>query len=136
MKYYFFILFISFLVSCSNNESNSEKNGNDDYLTSGKWTVTEFDGENNRFGYGIVFSKDNQFFYLDSQGRIVPKNHEIIFELKNDTLQVVNFNYEQRFLREKGTQVFIVEDLDEEELVMRSIYPDSISIYKFRKEEL
>jgi hypothetical protein len=124
------------LASCSNNESGAQKNDRVDNLTNGKWMVSEFDGEKNKFSQGIVFSKDKQFFLLDSQGRIVPKNREIIFELKSDTLRVVDYNYEPQFILKKGTKVFIVKELDEKELFLRSVYPDSTSSYKFRKEEL
>lgn len=136
MKYFIFLFVFTFLSSCSVNEAELNGNNEVSYLTNGKWIVSEFEGKEDIYSRGIVFSKDNQFFQLDSQGRIIPRNHKVIFELKSDTLKVIDYNYEATHIEEKGMKVFIVEELDEEELVLKCIYPDSTSNYKFRKEEL
>lgn len=135
MRNYIFLLSIFFFVSCSDEEANTKKDEKIDYLTSGKWRVVEFDGEKNRFKLGVVFSKDKQFFNLDSQGRIVPTQHEQIFDLNIDTLQIVDFKYEPRFIEKKGTLVFKVEELEESNMILKSIYPDSTSTYKLKKED-
>lgn len=124
------------LFSCSENEADSNGDNPVQYLTDGKWVVSKFDGKENIYSRGVVFSKDNQFFQLDSQGRIVPRHKKVIFELKNDTLKIIDYNYEPAYIEKKGMQVFLVENINEEELVLQGVYPDSTSNYKFRKEEL
>lgn len=136
MKKYIFALFMLTLVSCSNEASTLQDDDRIEDLTSGKWIVSDFDGKENKFSRGIVFSKDRQFFHLDSQGRVVPRHREIIFELSNDTLQIVDFNYEAKYIQQRGTQVFIVKDLEEDELSLKGVFPDSTSLYTFKKEEL
>lgn len=130
-------LFIgSLLLSCSAEETPSNGDKRIDLLYDGKWVVSEFEGEKNRLGIGVVFSPDKQFFNLDSQGRVVPTHHKIIFDLKSDTLQVVDFKYEQKYIKEKGTLVFIVEKLNENSLKLNSIHPDTTSTYELKKEDL
>lgn len=136
MKNYFIILSIVFFANCSNVELESREDLKVDYLTTGKWSLVEFDGDENKFQRGIVFSKDKQFFNLDSQGRIIPKQREKVFELSSDTLKIVDFNFEQKFIHTRGTQLFKVRELNDEKFVIKSIYPDSMSTYKFKNEEL
>lgn len=136
MKNYIYLLSIFFFVSCSEAETKSKDDEMVDYLTSGKWSVVEFDGDKNNFKLGIVFSPDKQVFNLDSQGRVILTQHEKVFNLNNDTLQIVDFKYEPRYIEEKGTLVFKVNELDESNMVLKSIYPDSTSTYKLKREEL
>jgi hypothetical protein len=136
MRNYIIILSAIIFAGCSNGELKSEEDVKIDVLTTGRWSAVDFEGEVNKFQRGIVFSKDKQFFNLDSQGRIIPKQREKVFDLKNDTLRIVDFNYEPKFIHKKGTQIFIVSELNEEKLVLKSIYPDSKNIYKFKNEEL
>jgi len=136
MKNYIFLLSIFFFVSCSETETKSKEGEMVDHLTSGKWTVVDFDGEINNFELGVVFSKDKQFFNMDSQGRIIPTQHEQIFSLNSDTLQIIDFKYEPRFIDKKGTLVFKVKELDESNMTLKSIYPDSTSTYKLKNEDL
>lgn len=136
MKKFIYLLFGMFLFSCSTNDPISKGNHHIEILTEGKWVVSEFDGEKNKLGNGVVFSKDKQLFNTDSQGRIIPTHHKQIFDLINDTLRIVDYKYEQSFIEEKGTLIFKVEDLNDKSLKLISIYPDTLGIYKFRKEEL
>lgn len=130
-------LFIgTLLASCSAEETSSKEETKIDLLVDGKWQVSEFEGEKNRLGIGVVFSSDKQFFNIDSQGRIIPTHHKKIYDLKNDTLQVVDFKYEKKFIEEKGTLVFLVEELNETSLRLNSIHPDTTSTYELKKEDL
>lgn len=136
MKKYFFVPFLLLFVSCSVDDSTSSENGRVDDLTNGKWLVSDFEGEENKFRRGIVFSKDRQFFHLDSQGRMIPRHRKIIFELKKDTLKIVDFNFEEKYIKQRGTQIFIVEDLGENKLILQGVFPDSTISYTFINEEL
>ena len=136
MRNYIFLLGLFFFASCGGGESNSNKNEIADYLTSGKWKVVEFDGKEKKFSRGIVFSKDKQFFNLDSQGRIIPTQNKIVFDLSNDTLRIIDFNIEPRFLKKRGTLAFSIKEVDESSMILKSLYPDSTSTYKLKNEEL
>lgn len=136
MRNYIFLLGLFFFASCGGEESNSNENEIVDYLISGKWEVVKFDGKEKKFSKGIVFSKDKQFFNLDSQGRIVPTQNEKVFDLSNDTLRIIDYNIEPRFLEKMGTLVFSVKEIDENSMILKSLYPDSTSTYKLKNEEL
>lgn len=130
-------LFITLLfVGCSTDQSNSNKESEIDLLTDEKWVVSEFNGKKNKLGKGVVFSKDKQLFNIDSQGRIIPTHQKQIFDLTNDTLRIIDYKYEERFIEEKGTLVFKVKELNDQILSLSSIYPDTTSTYKLVKEEL
>jgi hypothetical protein len=136
MKNYIFFFSLIFLASCSDGESKSKEDESVGFLTNGKWNVVQFDGEKNRLNIGVVFSKDNQIFNLDSQGRIVPTHNKKVFEVKSDTLRIVDFNYEKKFIHNKGTLVFRIKELTDSKMILKSIYPDSTSAYTLKNKEL
>ncbi len=136
MRNYIFLLGLLFFANCGGGESNSNENKIVDYLTSGKWEVVEFDGKEKKFSRGIVFSKDKQFFNLDSQGRIIPTQNKKVFDLSNDTLRIIDYNIEPRFIEQRGTLVFSVKEFDESSMILKSLYPDSTSTYKLKNEDL
>ena len=114
-------------IGCSG-DSNLSK----DTILLGAWRLEKVNEHKPKTKEGIIFSSNKQFFYSDSQGRSIPKLMEKIWAINGDTLQLIDYNWEQKLLYENGTKIFIIEELSSEELKLKMIHPheDYCLIYK------
>lgn len=134
MRYsYFLLTSVLLLIGCQNEEEPGSSR--EDILENGKWVVESISVPMERIKEGIKFSKDKQVFYIDSQGRVIPTYSEIVYELKEDTLRIVDFKYEPRFRYEKGTLVTIVKEMKENYIELEVIHPEENTIV-LKKEKL
>jgi hypothetical protein len=100
----------------------------EDLLERGKWVVESIDVPLKTIKNGIVFSKDKQVFYVDSQGKLVPSLREIVYEVKQDTLRIVDFKYSLNKRFEKGTTIGVIRELNEETLTLDLHHPEKNTI--------
>lgn len=124
MRFIITILVGVSLLSCKDEVGSSSEKKADKILSSGEWRLVDSEHSFYRFQEGIKFSEDRQVFYIDSQGRTVAPLHEIIYSLSGDTLKIVDYKYEQRFLFSKGTDILIIEELTENEMILNAIHPE------------
>lgn len=127
------LLFFS-LLSCSDHVQTSNVDKTEDILEKGKWSLESIEDPIERFRYGVKFSRDKQVFYYDSQGKVIPTYNEIVYEIKEDTLRIVDFKYEKRFLHEKGTMISLIKSIDDSQLELKVIHPEE-NLIVLKKEE-
>ena len=121
----FKLLLIFVLTSCeTTNTSDSET------LLEGRWKIITIDDKGQAGVEGYQFAPNKQYFRIDSQGRIVPKLMERIWEINQDTLKLVDYNYEPDFIEKKGTFIYHIQKLTAEELILKQIntQPNSVVI--------
>tara|TARA_B100000508_G_scaffold141026_1_gene145327 strand:- start:112671 stop:113081 length:411 start_codon:yes stop_codon:yes gene_type:complete len=136
MKYFTLLTVgILFLASCGETPEISEEDQREDILENGKWVVESIEVPLERINRGIKFSKDKQVFYIDSQGRVIPTYSEIVYEIKGDTLRIVDFKYEQRFIHEKGTLVTLIKEISDDRVELEVIHPEKNKIV-LKKQQL
>lgn len=123
MRYFLVLFVLPLFVSCNNDAELSAESEMEKLLEEGKWVVETIDFPMDRIRQGIKFSDDKQVFYIDSQGKVIPTYNEIVYELKEDTLRIIDFKYEQRYLYKKGTLVSLIESAEENRLVLKVIHP-------------
>jgi hypothetical protein len=104
-------------------------------LEEGKWVVESIEYPMERIRQGIKFSDDKQVFYIDSQGKVIPTYNEIVYELNDDTLKIVDFKFEPRFLHKKGTLISVIESADKERITLKVIHPKENTIV-LKKEKM
>ena len=75
----------------------------------GSWKLIDSNENATQIKYGCHFSRDNQFFQLDSQGLFIYRNRPVIWELNGDTISVVDLNIEQELQSIKGIQTFLIK---------------------------
>lgn len=129
----FLLLFT--LISCSEDDRNSDENQTEDLLEEGKWVLESIQTPIERLKYGVKFSRDKQIFYYDSQGRVVPTYKEIVYETKQDTLRIVDFKYEKQVIYEKGTMISLIKSIDDSRLELKVIHPEENTIILKREEK-
>lgn len=123
MRIFMFILGSVLLMSCKEQMNSSREQSVEDHLTNGEWRLISSDTEFRRFQDGLKFSADKQVFNIDSQGRIVSPSHERIYTISADTLKIVDYKYEEAFLFREGTDILIIEELTDDEMVLQVIHP-------------
>lgn len=106
-------LFMSALFVFCQCENEEEKV---DDLLLGKWMVKSIDKELVERRTGYEFAPNKQYFTIDSQGKPIPKLMERIWSINEDTLKMVDFNWEPEFIDKKGTLHFLILDIDDEKL--------------------
>lgn len=128
------LLFVIVLFGCS--EEKQVKNINNVYtlLQDGSWELTSTQERSKRYRYGMHFSEDKQLFYLDSQGHIIPPHSEIIYAVSGDTMRVVDYKYEEKFIHEKGTDIYVIQKLNNDELTLEALFPEE-NVLEFRKRK-
>lgn len=89
---------------------------NPDEIILGKWTISSINDEEIQTHEGLRFAPNKQYFNIDSQGKIIPSLMEKIWEIKKDTLRLVDFNFEPQFIRTKGTQLYLINELTNNKL--------------------
>lgn len=123
------------LGACSEGKNTEEKVSRVDLLVDDMWMLNATENSQDLISYGVKFSKDKKVFYIDSQGRITPTFDDIGFKIEQDTLRIIDFKYEQKYLFEKGTRIFLIKTLDEDELVLKMIHPE-VNEYYFKNKIL
>jgi hypothetical protein len=58
----------------------------------------------------------------------VPSPREIVYEVKQDTLRIVDFKYMSKVRFEKGTTIGTIRELDEETLTLDLHHPEKNTI--------
>jgi hypothetical protein len=128
MKHYFLIFsFVLFTISCSSPQKQ-------DPSLIGTWKLIEEDGKEIPLGPGIQFSPDYQYFNIDSQGRPITKFRPKYWELSNDTLVMMDSNFEPQVLESRGTWRYVVEELNDKELRMRLFNKDKSSVVVYQRQ--
>ncbi|MGM0479794.1 MAG: hypothetical protein ACQERC_11275 [Bacteroidota bacterium] len=125
------LLFILLLLSACGEQINSEEGDTDrqDILIEDMWMLNATEKSQDLITNGIKFSKNKKIFYFDSQGRVIPTFHDIGYEIEEDTLRIVDFKYEQQFLFEKGTRIFLIESMNDDELILEMVHPEENKYY-------
>jgi transcriptional regulator with PAS, ATPase and Fis domain len=135
MRSFLIILSIFWLcTSCSEEGSTQSKSSTEDLLEEGKWMIQSVETPTERMKKGVIFSKDKQVFYIDSQGKVIPTNQEIVYELKGDSLRIVDFNFESRFIEEKGTMISLINIIDDSKVELEVIFPEKNRIVLINEE--
>lgn len=132
----FLIILLTLLISfgCSEIVSTESKSSTENLLEEGKWIIESVETPVENMKNGIMFSKDKQVFYIDSQGKVIPTNREIVYELNEDTLRIVDFNFESRFIEEKGTQISLINIIDDSKVELEIIFPEKNRVVLINEE--
>ena len=128
-----FILLCVFMTSCKEEVDSSREQSREDNLNEGEWRIISTDKPFKRFQNGLKFSEDKQVFNIDSQGRIVSPHHERLYSLIGDTLKIIDYRYEERFLFSRGTDILIIEELTEDRMVLEVLHPEGPNKLIFEK---
>lgn len=123
MRYILMILILSALFSCDNNQALTSEEEIEKLLEEDKWVVDSIEFPMKRIKQGIKFSEDKQVFNIDSQGKVIPTYNEIVYEINDDTLKIVDFKYEERFLYKRGTLTALIESANDHRVVLKVIHP-------------
>lgn len=99
----------------------------------GSWKVVEKNGKAVTVSDGYQFAEDFQYFALDSQARPIVRFHPKYWELKNDTLILVDMNFEERFRAKKGTTRFYVLRLEADVMELESLDSDKPEVILFER---
>lgn len=124
----FKLLFIYVLTACETN-----KNASAAELIEGRWKISTIDDKQQSGVEGYQFAPNKQYFRIDSQGRIVPKLMERIWEIRQDTLKLVDYNYEPDFIAKKGTFIYHIQKLTAEELILKQVNVEPNSLLVLEK---
>ncbi len=129
MRLFGLFCFVLLLGACGEVENTKENISRVDLLVDNMWMLNATENSQDLISYGVKFSKDKKVFYIDSQGRIIPTFHDIGYKIEQDTLRIVDFKYEQKYLFEKGTRIFLIKTLNKEELILKMIHPEENEYY-------
>ncbi len=135
MRYTLSLLLMLTLFNCTNDSTVSEKDEMEVLLEQDKWVIESIEFPMERIRQGIKFSDDKQVFYIDSQGKVIPTYNEIVYELNEDTLKIVDFKFEPRFLFDKGTLISLIESANTERITLKVIHPKENTIV-LKKEKM
>ena len=126
-----FCLFISVLLVFCQCENEEEKV---DDLLLGKWMIHSIDKDPVETRIGYEFAPNKQYFTIDSQGKPIPKLMERVWSIDEDTLKMVDFNWEPDFIDKKGTLHFLILEIDSEKMELERTKgggkPGEILLYK------
>ncbi|WP_159038647.1 hypothetical protein [Brumimicrobium mesophilum] len=122
----FLLLMFSGLLflSCSEQAGSFVERDREDILDDGNWILVESEMPFDRFQSGLKFSSDNQVFNVDSQGQVVVPMHERLYSISGDTLKFIDYRFEERFLFSRGTDIFLIEELTNDRLILNVIHPE------------
>jgi hypothetical protein len=122
------IMLIVILISCTDNKTiNSEE------LLIGTWTLMEVNGEDHKTKEGLQFSPNKQYFLIDSQGKAVPRFIEKIWSIKNDSLILIDYNWEPEFIEKKGTHIYQITEISENTLELHLLNKEKKTIFVYTK---
>lgn len=125
------IIFFKYVVLICCLTTCNELNVSEDNKLIGSWKLIESNENSSQFKYGCHFSRDKQFFHLDSQGLFIYRNRPVLWELNGDTISIIDLNIEQQSI--KGIQTFFIKELEINRLEMNSLNPNQKQIYSFNK---
>lgn len=133
----FFLVFLilSIFYSCDFQNLNSNTQSIEEFLMDKEWILVSSDEPTKRFQSGIKFSSDKQLFNIDSQGHIIPPQHEQIYSITKDTLVIVDYKYEPQFIYEKGTDILLVEKISENQIQLKILHPNGPNTLIFENLE-
>ena len=114
MKYFWLVLALVF-SACSTEELSKEE------LLEGHWRIVEIDDNNVDTKEGVHFSPNNQYFSVDSQGKMIPRLIEKIWSINGDTLMMIDYNWEPKFIQEKGTFIYLIEELTSDKMILQQL---------------
>ena len=124
----FKLLLMFLLTACeTTNTVDSET------LLEGRWKIITIDDKKQQGVEGYQFAPNKQYFRIDSQGRIVPKLLERIWQINQDTLKLVDYNYEPDFIAKKGTFIYHIQKLTAEELILKQVNVEPNSLLVLEK---
>lgn len=129
MKYFSLFLISLLFIGCDNSEE-VETTSN----LVGAWTLVSQSYKKESQKLGLLFSSDYQYFDLDSQGQTISRFRPKYWHYANDTLILVNTNIEPHLLDTKGTKKFIVDELTEDLLKIRTVGEDYEISYFYQKK--
>jgi|SRR5690554_86292 len=124
MRFFIFILVSIFITSCKEEVNSSRDQSVEENLMSGEWRLVSSEEPFERFQKGLKFSPDKQVFSIDSQGRIVSTSHEKLFSVIQDTLKIIDYKFEERFIYDRGTDILLIEELTSDKMVLTAIHPE------------
>lgn len=105
-------------------------------LLEGKWRVTHINEEPVDSREGLYFAPNKQYFEFDSQGKPIPRLMEKVWQVKGDTLKLVDFNYEPMYIDKKGTFYYLFDELSEDKMTLiltNKKEPKKITYKKIKK---
>jgi hypothetical protein len=123
MKFLAMIFACLFFVSCNEQIDLSRDKDVEKILSDGDWRVVEAEKPFTRFQSGLKFSDNNQVFMIDSQGQAIIPMQERLYEISGDTLKIVDYRYEDRFIYSRGTEILLIEELSNKKMVLNVIHP-------------
>ena len=100
-----------FFYSCSSNQEVTPEE-----TIIGTWFLIKENDKKSDQKEGILFSKTKHFFRVDSQGRTVPRFNDKVWSIQNDSLIVIDYNWEPDFIDKKGTFIYHVDSLTQKTL--------------------
>lgn len=118
------VLVSVFMVSCKEQTDSSRDKSIEESLHQGEWRIVSADKPFIRFQEGLKFSEDKQVFNIDSQGQVVSPTHERLYSVIGDTLKIVDYKFEERFIYSRGTDLLIIEELTKDKMVLKAIHPE------------
>jgi hypothetical protein len=133
MRFLMLILAGLFFISCKEEMGSSRHKDVEAILNDGNWRLVESEQPFTRFQEGLKFSEDNQVFMIDSQGQLVMPMHKRLYTVLEDTLKLVDYRYEDRFIYSRGTDILIIEELTADEMVLKAIHPNGPNKLIFHK---
>src|SRR5690554_2921815 len=124
MRFLMLVLLGLFFVSCTEQVNVSREKEVEKILNNGNWRLIESDQSFERFQSGLKFSEDYQVFNIDSQGQMLASTHERLYSVIGDTLKLVDYKFEEKFLYPRGTDILIIEELTSDRMVLKAIHPE------------
>jgi hypothetical protein len=125
MKYLSLFLLSLLLFSCGEPKEES-------ISIIGSWRIIEKNGKEVKVQDGYQFAEDYQYFAMNTQGRPITRFHPKYWNMSNDTLTLVDMNFEERFRDTKGTTKYLIIRLEKDRLELKLLSNDEkdISVYQ------
>lgn len=102
-------------------------------LLEGKWKVTHINDEPIDTHEGLFFAPNKQCFDIDSQGKPIPRLMEKVWQIKEDTLKMIDFNFEPAFIYTKGTSYYLLDELNNDKMTLILIQRKKTNKINYKK---
>ena len=102
-------------------------------LLHGTWQITHLDGKEVETKEGLQFAPNKQYFLVDSQGKSVPRLIEKTWQIKADSLILVDHNWEPDFIEKHGTLVYLIEELKDDYLRLKLVNQLAPTTIEYKK---
>jgi hypothetical protein len=126
MKYLSLFLLSLLLFSCGEPKEES-------ISIIGSWRIIEKNGKAAKVQDGYQFAEDYQYFAMDTQGRPITRFHPKYWNISNDTLTLVDMNFEERFRDTKGTTKYQIIRLEKNRLELQLISEEDKEILIYQR---